>query len=339
MTAGVRSDGTARGRITGGVGSWSAEELLLRVSWYYYKDELTQDEIARSLRISRPTVSRLLERARKVGLVSINLRSEHLDSLELSRLLRDRFGLAEALVVPDRAEGTSTGNRLNARLAVGGAQYLATRLPAGAALGVGWGDTIAQVIAADEAVLSSRQVVTLTGGVDVFIPALARSRLDVADRAAGIIPAPIVASTAELAAALRAEPTIRRGLESATGLSYAIVGIGTPSVDATLARLGYLSEADAREISAQGAVGDILGQFFDIDGNVLDLPLHKRRIGIELEDLRRIRTVIGVAGGRSKLDAILGVLRGRYVDVLVTDESTATDLLSRADAALKHRKS
>jgi lsr operon transcriptional repressor len=331
MTAGVRSDG--------GVGSWSAEELLLRVSWYYYKDELTQDEIARSLRISRPTVSRLLERARKVGLVSINLRSEHLDSLELSRLLRDRFGLAEALVVPDRAEGTSTGNRLNARLAVGGAQYLATRLPAGAALGVGWGDTIAQVIAADEAVLSSRQVVTLTGGVDVYIPALARSRLDVADRAAGIIPAPIVASTAELATALSAEPTIRRVLESATRLSYAIVGIGTPSVDATLSRLGYMSEADAREISAQGAVGDILGQFFDIDGNVLDLELHRRRIGIELEDLRRIQTVIGVAGGQSKLDAILGVLRGRYVDVLVTDESTAADLLSRADAALKHLNS
>lgn len=331
-TSSVHSDGTSPGRRGAGVGSWASEELLLRVSWYYYKDELTQDEIARSLHISRPTVSRLLERARKVGLVSINIRSEDLDSLELSCQLRDRFGLAEALVVPDRVNGTSTGNSLNARLGVGGAQYLATRLPAGAALGVGWGDTVAQVIAADEAVLASHQIVTLTGGVDVYIPALARSHLDAADRAAGIIPAPIVASTSELAAALSAEPTIRRILESATALSYAIVGIGTPSVDATLSRLGYLSEADAHDISAQGAVGDVLGQFFDIEGNVLDLPLHKRRIGVELEDLRHIETVIGVAGGRSKLDAILGVLRGRYIDVLVTDESTAADLLSRANA-------
>lgn len=297
--------------------------------WYYYKDELTQDEIARNLGISRPTVSRLLERARRAGLVTVTLRSDCLDSLELSSRLRKAFGLTEALVIPESVTAV-LATELNARLGIGGAQYLTTRLPAEAALGVGWGDTVGHVVAASEAVLNSRQVVTLTGGVDVYLPALARSRVDSDGRMARVIPAPIVVSTADLAAALRAEPTIRDVLSSAAALRFAVVGVGTPSSDATLARLGYLSVADAREIKKQGAVGDILGQFFDIDGRVLDLPIHRRRIGIELKALRDISTVVGVAGGPAKLDAILGAVRGRYIKVLVTDEVTAKSLLAKA---------
>ena len=77
------------------------EELLLRVAWFYYKDELTQDEIAKRLSVSRASVGRMLDRARKVGLVSINLNADHLNAFEVSRQLRRTFGLAEALVVPD----------------------------------------------------------------------------------------------------------------------------------------------------------------------------------------------------------------------------------------------
>ena len=82
-------------------GRSSNEELLLRVAWFYYKDELTQDEIAKRLSVSRASVGRMLDRARKVGLVSINLNADHLDAFEVSRQLRRTFGLAEALVVPD----------------------------------------------------------------------------------------------------------------------------------------------------------------------------------------------------------------------------------------------
>src|SRR5256885_17178171 len=77
-------------------GRWSSEELLLRVAWYYYKDELTQDEIARRLSMSRASVGRLLDRARKVGLVSINLNTEYLDAFELSGDLRRGLRLGRA---------------------------------------------------------------------------------------------------------------------------------------------------------------------------------------------------------------------------------------------------
>jgi lsr operon transcriptional repressor len=129
-----------------------------------------------------------------------------------------------------------------------------------------------------------------------------------------------------VAAALRAGPTIQQVLQPARSLQLAVVGVGTPAPDATMVRTGYLSPADARVLAECGVVGDILGQFFDIDGTVLDLPIHERRIGIELSDLHGIARVVGVAGGSSKVTAILGALHGGHLDVLVTNESVARQL-------------
>jgi lsr operon transcriptional repressor len=91
--------------------------------------------------------------------------------------------------------------------------------------------------------------------------------------------------------------------------------------------MGYLNADDSRGLRGQGVVGDILGQFFDASGDVVDLPIHDRRIGIELADLRRIPKVVGVAGGEHKAEAILGALHGGFLDVLVTNELAAIRLL------------
>lgn len=305
-----------------------ADELLLRAAWYYYKDELTQDEIARRLSLSRASVGRMLDRARRVGLVSITLNAEHLATFELASQLCEAFSISEALVVPDYDADAASQRTVNARLGLGGAQYLSTHLRPGASMGVGWGDTVGRVMAAtDIATVGSLHLVTLTGGVEGYLQALAYSRSDRDVLNASVIPSPIVASTPTLAAALRAEPTIQEVLQLARNLPMAMVGVGTATPDSTLVRMGYLSAADARVLTAKGVVGDILGQFFDINGTVLDLPLHERRIGIELEDLRGIGKVVGVAGGVAKVDAIRGALNGGYLDVLVTNETVARQLL------------
>src|SRR5580658_8736757 len=107
---------------------WSSEELLLRAAWFYYKDELTQDEIAKRLSVSRASVGRLLDRARRVGLVTINLNTEYLDAFELSAELREVFGLSEALVVPDGDREPLDHHVINARTGMGGAQFISTHL-------------------------------------------------------------------------------------------------------------------------------------------------------------------------------------------------------------------
>jgi lsr operon transcriptional repressor len=324
----------------GDPGRWSAEELLLRVAWYYYKDELTQDEIARRLSMSRASVGRLLDRARKVGLVSINLNTEYLDAFELSGELRRTFGLTEALVVPDHEKEPADHHALNARIGLGGAQFMGTHLRPGASLGVGWGETVSRVITAmNLGTVGPVHIVTLTGGVEGYLQTilssrgeLATERSDVATErpeatTATVIPSPIMASTPSLAAALRQEPTIQQVLKQARGVEQALVGVGTPTADATIVHMGYLNAGEARRLRDRGVVGDILGQFFDADGTVVDLPIHDRRIGIELPDLARIPKVVGVAGGLHKAEAILGALHGGFLDVLVTNELAAIRLL------------
>ena len=311
----------------------TGEDLLLRVAWFYYKDELTQDEIARRLSVSRASVGRMLDRARKVGLASINLNADHLNAFEVSRQLRRTFRLAEALVIPDHETELGDHHRLNARLGRGGAQFMSTHLRPGGTLGVGWGETVSRVIASTSfGAVGPIYMVCLTGGVDAYLPAFLSSKSE-GEGAMGemttatVIPTPIVASTPELAAALKAEPAIQQVLKQACGVDQAIVGVGTPTADATIVEMGYLEAEDVRTLRDHAVVGDILGQFFDASGRVVKLPIHDRRIGIELTDLAQIPKVVGVAGGLHKVDAILGALRGGFLDVLVTNELAALRLL------------
>jgi lsr operon transcriptional repressor len=303
------------------------------VAWFYYKDELTQDEIARRLSVSRASVGRMLDRARKVGLVSISLNADHLGAFEVSRQLRETFALAEALVIPDHQADAGDRHELNARLGLGGAQFMSTHLRPGGTLGVGWGETVSRVIASTSfGAVGPIHMVSLTGGVDAYLPAFLSSNKGEGPAegemtSATVIPTPIVASTPELAAALKAEPAIQSVLKQACDVDQAIVGVGTPTADATIVQMGYLAADDVRTLHDHHVAGDILGQFFDAAGRVVKLPIHDRRIGIELADLTQIPTVTGVAGGLHKVDAILGALRGGFLDVLVTNELTALRLL------------
>lgn len=310
-------------------GSWETEEQLLRVAWYYYVDQLTQDEIAKRLSVSRASAGRLLERCRQAGIVSFTINSEYYESFQVGRRLKEKFGLREALVPPVLDDDAQEQSRVNARLGRGGAQYLQSHLKAGDVLAMGWGDSVQQTMSAVHPDAIARvSTVTLTGGVGAYINTLRRVR---GDRENGlfdaVLPTPLVASSEELARALLAEQAVQEVLEVSRKADHAVVGIGAVEPQATLAKLGYASPEELRDFAEVGAVGDILGVFYDANGQVVDLPIHRRRIGIDLDDLRAIPNVVGVAGGMTKLEAIRGALRAGLLDVLVTTESVARALV------------
>jgi lsr operon transcriptional repressor len=146
---------------------------------------------ARRLSMSRASVGRLLDRARRVGLVSINLNTEYLDAFELSGELRKTFGLAEALVVPDHDKEPSDHHAMNARIGLGGAQFMSTHLRPGASLGVGWGETVSRVIAATSfGAVGPVHMVTLTGGVEGYLQTILSSKGEIASE-----PAPLTSAT------------------------------------------------------------------------------------------------------------------------------------------------
>lgn len=304
--------------------------LLLQAAWLYYEDGLTQAEIAGQLSVSRATVGRILEDARQSGVVTFQFNSDRLHALSLSQEVRDTLALRNALVIPELGSPVDQ-NAINERVARGAAQYLGSHLSSDAMLAIGWGDTVSRTLAALRYTFHGElRLATMSGGANAYIEAILTG-LDTHSSAprlrASVVPAPIIASSQQLAQALGAEEEVRRTLRACTDAPYALVGVGTPTARSTLMQLGYVDGAELAQIAKQGAVGDILGQFFDEEGEVVDVPIHDRRIGIDISTLRGRKNVIGVAGGLDKVDAILGAVAGGYLDVLVTDEATARLLL------------
>jgi len=109
---------------------------------------------------------------------------------------------------------------------------------------------------------------------------------------------------------------------------YSMVGIGLAGEESTLVKLRYLNLGETEALRQQGAVGDILAQFFNLKGEKVDCDLHKRIVAFPLEDLREMKNVIGLAGGKIKVKAVLGAIHGRYIKILITDEKTAERLIN-----------
>ncbi|MBI2002113.1 MAG: sugar-binding transcriptional regulator [candidate division NC10 bacterium] len=308
-----------------------AAHLLVTVADLYYLQDRTQAEIARALRISRPHVSRLLKRARETGIVTISVRPPFGLSTGPAEELGKLFPLRDVRVV-------SAGGAPLPRVAEAAGSYLASRIQRESVVGVSWGRTvrmIADVVPSDPR--RSVEVVPLVGGMgpvgdEIHANEIARR---LASRLGGkyyVLNAPALAERANARAMLVRDATVRGILERARKADVAVVGIGGMVASSTLVRVGYLKPDHLRRLRASGAVGDICSRFFGKDGAPCQSPLTDRVVGIELNDLRQLPWVVGAAVGTEKAPAILGALRGGYINVLVTDETTARAVLRLARA-------
>jgi len=297
------------------------EELLAQVAWYYYHDGLTQGDIGQRLGISRIRVSRLLDRGRQTGLIQVHINSAYEGCFRLQRQLIERFGLSDARVVP-ALEGLPRFERV----AHASAQLLIRQLADKELLAIGWGATVMATLRRLSTTNAARSIslVSLTGGVAAYMDGIGlrghRSHIH-------LIPTPLRVSSAEFAASLRSEPYVRDILDMALTARLALIGIGAVTQDATLVQNGYCSPSEIELFRRRGAVGDVLGYFYDREGEVLSLSLHDRMVAVAPDRLSQIDQVIGAAAGLEKVQAIRGALRGRLINVLVTDEQTANAVL------------
>ena len=301
------------------------QELTARIAWFYYHDGLTQGEIGDHLGLTRLKVSRLLEKGRQSGVIRVQINSRYEGCLQLEDLLLERFGLQFARVLPALPQ-----REMNRRIGVGAAQVIMTRLQPQQLLAVGFGDTAMSTLQHLSGFISSQQVrlVTLSGGVGPYMTGI--GQLDAAC-SVSIIPAPLRASSANVAAIFRQERSVHDVMLTACAADIAVVGIGALNQkhDATIMRSGYISEGEQQLFGRKGAVGDILGYFMQRNGQLAEaMPIHQELIGVSLEDLANIPQVIGVAGGPEKAEAILAALAGKRINALITEESTVRAMLA-----------
>lgn len=299
-------------------------------AWLYYHEGMTQAEIAEVLKVSRPSVANMLARARAQGVVRISVRPDFLAALSLSGALRERFGLDQVLIVPT-APNADTAS-VHRAIGKAGALYLEETAQAGEIIVTAWGATMLETARA----LTGRRIPDLTiaqalGGLstaDHFNPTKVAAMM--ADKFGARVYhlfVPCVVESREVREILVRDRSIHSAYEVARSANRAIIGIGKVSADATVVRAGFMTALQIHELRAKGAVGDMMGRFFDIRGRPVQTELNERIMALDLEDLRRIKPAIAVAGGPDKVEAILGAIRGGYVDVLIVDDRTAGAVL------------
>jgi DNA-binding transcriptional regulator LsrR (DeoR family) len=309
-------------------------EQLARVASMYYEDNLTQDEIAQRIAASRSTVSRLLQEARDAGFVEIVVHYPWKTVSEMENYLTNRFHLRQARVL--NAANRPYTETLRG-LGVLAARYVESVLEETELLSISWGaavyNTVQALRPARRLPVTVVQMVGAIGEGDPLMdgPELARLLARICGGEYRYLHAPLIVEDTQAREVLLHEPRIRETLSLARRADLALVGIGAPVADDhSLQRAGYLDVNELAKLRSQGVAGDICGRHYDAQGRVLDVEMNQRIVGVELDALREIKCVLGVAGGRHKAEAILGALRGGYVNVLITDDVAARGILALA---------
>ena len=304
-------------------------QTLVRVARLYYELGETQEAIAGIVGVTRPQVSRLLKEARAQGVVEIRIVDDQAVGSDAGEALRERFGLRAVHLAPTLDGPAELTRRRVGRLA---GEVLASSLRDGMIVGIGDGAAVSAVAdeLASDAPNVDATVVPLCGGfwragsgVEPF-----RRIGEAFGATVQSLHAPGLLDSAAVRDALCAHAGVKAVVDLWARLDVALFGIGGPSWSE--ASVGAAAMA---EIRAGGAIGELLIAPFAGDGRLVADGFRARTIAFDARSLPRVARTIGVAEGVAKVAPILGALRGRFVNTLVTDVRTAEAVLTLASEA------
>lgn len=305
-----------------------ADRLRARAVWLYHVEGCTQNDIANQLGINRVMVVRLLADARRRNEVRITISAPLTDLIGIERDLEQRYGIRRVIVAPF---SDTEGDPVKVIAAAAGA-FISAEMKPGMTVGVGWGRTLYNTLPfISGATLDDFRVVSLLGGIAAarrFNPAeFAWQFAELFQGEGFLIPAPAVVDSPETKHALLERCGLAAIFEMAEKLDMALLSVGGISTLTTSYRTGYLSEADRRSLIEAGAVGDVLYNFINQSGQVVEHEVNARVISVNPAQLRRTPERVLISGGPEKLVALRAAIENLSPTVLITDEQTALALL------------
>ncbi len=312
----------------GGTSGFSSA-IMYAAARLYYQDELSQQQIADRLGISRTTVSRLLQMARDNHIVRIQV-VEPTDVVTLSDELAQTLGLTRVVVVEASASrGSSTGETAEHLIEPALRELAALQLTKGNIVGVSWGNAVQRIASAPAQIdLTGVELIPVIGGMDETDPRFQTNeivRLLAEHTNANVnflhLPARV---SPELRMTLLQDGAIAARLAMWDRLDVALVGIGSIKpyeIDAGPTLLRFDRE------HLPGAVGDIASRYFGFEGDPVIAPEEDSILGITRAQLKKTPSVIAVGAGQAKVEAIVGAARARMINILVTDSPTATAVI------------
>jgi DNA-binding transcriptional regulator LsrR (DeoR family) len=311
--------------------------LMAKIARMYHMQGLRQTEICERLRIHQSTVSRVLKRAEREGIVRTTVSLPSGTHTDLEDALQSGWGLDEAVVVDSLGDEEQIARDLGSAAAF----YLETTLKPNDVVGISsWSAALLAVVNSMQPSQRGKntRVVQILGGVgnpsaEVHAAQVTRRLADLIGGEATLLSAPGVVGSREARDVLLKDRFVREALDMFPAVTLALVGIGATQPSRGLASSGNVfSPLELKLLSEKGAVGDICLRFFDRSGRQVVTELNDRVISMDLDQLRSVRRVVGVAGGRRKLAAIRGALAGKLVTVLITDLVCAQQLVTETAA-------
>ncbi|WP_165934127.1 sugar-binding transcriptional regulator [Sodalis ligni] len=312
-------------------GETENDHLRARIAWFYFVGGLTQQQIADRLRITRLRVNKTIGQIRADGSVLVELRMPLVDCIDLEEKLKAKFNLEDVSVTP------SMPDYIEQQRTIGEAagMMLDTLIQGYKGIGVGWGRTLSFSVRRITAKLPTGSwVVGLMGGVtrgsgtNTFEVSTALARaLDVECH---YLTAPIYCHSMESRATLLMHEELAEVMRRAEDAQVVLVSCGDLSERSPITPINIVREHLA-ELIELGSIGEILGCFLDKDGGVISHHVNESIMALPLEKLRKKPVSILASGGRNKIKIIRAILRGKYINRLVTDEDVARQLLIGRD--------
>lgn len=301
-----------------------------RAGWLYYVGQMTQDQIATELGVSRQRAQRLVAKAMAEGLVHVRLNHPIAQCLALEAALTRRFDLGHCRVAPSLGAAADPAQSTAAAAAELLEHFLAR--PAPQVIAVGTGRSLSAMVGELSAQFTERHsIVSLVGNI---APDGSASLFDVIMRLADKLRAqhypmlvPVISETIEERALFRSLRPVQAVIKLAQSADVTFVGVGQMGDDAPIYKDGFVTREQLADMQANGAAGEIVSGVYNRDGVYIESPIIARLCGIRV-DPGRGKPVIGVASGLTKVTAIRAALKGRILNGLVTDERTAEALLA-----------
>lgn len=306
------------------------KKLLIKVAEMYYNEDKNQAEISRELGIHRTTISKLLKQSREQGYVNIIINYEAAGVYSIEKNIEELFNIKKAIVIPDQS------NNINFGLGKAFASFLNSLIVDGMRIGFSWGKTLSD---ATQCLYESQTkgvvCLPLIGGPTGLLQSSYHVNTITYDAArrigadALLIDVPAIPNTIELKQALLENDYNKKLISMWDSVDIAVMGIGSWNFRSENTWMEFYSEKIINELNSNCVVGDVISRFYDYKGNHVFNDIDDRIIGMSLDQLLKVKTRIGIAASLEKVDAIIGALRGHYVNVLITDQTTASAILNR----------
>jgi len=301
-----------------------------RAGWLYYVAGKTQEEIAKKLNVSRQSAQRMVALSVSEGLIKVRLEHPVAKCMDLKVKLKNRFGLQSCIVVPSDDEDPNSTLGLSQAGANEIERHLKSAEPKVLAMGTG---RVLRACVDELSLLSCEQhkIVALLGNM---VSDGSASSYDVVMRMAEHIsakhypmPLPVLPRSKKEKEQLHAQPYTASNLKLASQADVTFVGVGNLGLNSPLHIDGFITKEELDELQNKGAVGEMISWVFDIKGNLIDCAVNDRVASTPLK-VNPDKAVYAIAAGEEKVHAILGALRSKFINGLITNEYTAEQLLS-----------